>query len=110
MWYLMRRRDHKGAQRSRTRCCCAHCGASGEHEMVSCIVTVQNGGDEEMCVVKQAEYPPWVNCKSVTEALIMSKLPQGWKLPWGVCGPAKSHHGSHCKFLGRMNWSGRKSR
>ena len=72
MRYLMRRREHKGSQMSRTRCCCAYCGASSEHEMVSCIVTVQNGCDEETCLVKHAEYPPQGNCKSVIEALIMT--------------------------------------
>ena len=41
--------------------------------MVSCIVTVQKCGDEETCVVKQAEYPPQGKCKSVIEALIMTR-------------------------------------
>ena len=72
MRYLTRRREHKGSQMSRTRCCCSYCGASSEHEMACCIVTMQNGGDEETCVVKQAEYPPQGNCKSVIEALIMT--------------------------------------
>ena len=35
-------------------------GASSEHEMVSCIVIVQNGGDEETCVVKQATASRWL--------------------------------------------------
>ena len=72
MWYLTRRREHKGSQMSRARCSCVHCGASSEHEMGSCIVTMQHGDDEEVCVVYQAEYPPQGNCKSVVEALIMA--------------------------------------
>ena len=72
MWYLTRTREHKGSQMSRARCSCVYCGASSEHEMGSCIVTVQDGNDEEVYVVYQAEYPPQGNCKSVIEALIMA--------------------------------------
>ena len=72
MWYLTRRREHKGSQMSRARCSCVHCGASNEHEIGSCIVTTQHGDDEEVCVVYQAEYPPHGNCKAVLEALILA--------------------------------------
>ena len=55
MRYLTKRREHKGSQMSRARCSCVHCGAPSENEMGSCIVTMQHGDDEEVCVVYQAE-------------------------------------------------------
>ena len=54
------------------RCCCAYCGASSEHEMGSCILTMQHGDDEEICLVHQAACPARGNCKSVIEALLMA--------------------------------------
>ena len=47
MWFLMRKREFVGSHKSRTRCCCAYCGARSEHEAGTCIVTMQSGDEEE---------------------------------------------------------------
>ena len=59
------------SQHSRTRCC-AYRGAPSEHETGTCLVTMQNGEEEEACMVHQAEYPPQANCNSVVGPLIMA--------------------------------------
>ena len=61
-----------GSHKTRTKCCCACCGAPSEHEIGTCPVTVQYGDEEQTCVVYQAEFPPQANCMSVIEALIMT--------------------------------------
>ena len=61
-------RTHK----SRTRCCCAHCGAPGEYETGTCMVIIQCDDEETSCMVHQTEYPLQGNCKSVIEALIVA--------------------------------------
>ena len=38
MWFVMRKREPVRSHKSHTRCCCAYCGAPGEHETGTCIV------------------------------------------------------------------------
>ena len=57
-------RTHK----ARPKCCCAYCGAYSEHETDTCIVTMQHGDEDVMCMVYEAECPQG-NCKWVLEAL-----------------------------------------
>ena len=72
MWFLTRTREPVRSHKSRTRCCCAYCGAPGEHETGSCTVTMQYGDEKESRMLYQAEYPPHGNCMSVIEALLMA--------------------------------------
>ena len=82
VWVYAERRFHVVPQEekelvrshnSRSRCCCAYCGAPGEHESDNCIITMQYGDEEDSCMVFQAGYPLQGNCMSVVEALIMAR-------------------------------------
>ena len=55
---------------SRTRSCCAYCGAPSEHESGNYSITMQYGDEEDSCMVFQAGYPLQGNCMSVVKALI----------------------------------------
>ena len=95
MWFVRGKREPVRSHTFRTRCCCAYCGAPSEHEIGSCIVTKQNGDEEESCMVYQAEYPPQENCESVVEVLLM---------PNSVHGEDASSHdvGSHRRVSGGL--------
>ena len=72
MWFLKRKREPSRTHNSRTRCCCAYRGAHNEHDTGTCIVTVQYGDEDEMCMVYLADYPPQGNCKSVIDAKVLA--------------------------------------
>ena len=58
VWASAQGRELVRSHKSRTRCCCAYCGAPSEHETGTCIVTLQYCDEEESCTVCQAEYKP----------------------------------------------------
>ena len=67
----MKRRERPKSHNARTRCCWAYCGASGERETGTCMITMQYGDKDDTCMVGQAEYMAQGTCKSVIEAPTM---------------------------------------
>ena len=68
----MKRREPPKSHNARTRCCWESCGASGERETGTCMISMQYGDKDDTCMVDQVEYPAQGNCKSVIEAPIMA--------------------------------------
>ena len=60
----MKRREPPKSHKARTRCCWAYCGAYGERETGTCMITMQYGDKDDTCMVDQAEYPAQGNCKA----------------------------------------------
>ena len=68
----MRKRVSSGTHKARTMCCYSYFVAPSELETSTCMVSMQCGDEDEMCMVCQAAYPPQVNCKLVIEALVLA--------------------------------------
>ena len=90
----MEENQSSGSHKARTKCCCAHCGASSEHEAGTCTVTMQYGDEEETCVVCQAEYPRR-ETKSVMEALIMCTRKMCALTKWEFTEGCLQQYGPH---------------